>query len=46
MGKRITVVLDGIIDKKIREYQVKMMKKNNSTYSFSRAVNDLLRKSI
>jgi len=42
--KRITIVFDDDIDKKVREFQAKTIKKNNSTYSFSRAVNDLLRK--
>ena len=46
MSKRITVVLDDEIDKKIREFQAKTTRKNNFTYSFSKAVNDILRKSI
>ncbi|HSG83654.1 MAG: hypothetical protein ACE5RQ_02075 [Nitrosopumilus sp.] len=46
MPKRITIVFDDSIDKKIREFQAKTMKKNNLTCSYSRAVNDLLRKSI
>ncbi|MGH1568736.1 MAG: hypothetical protein ACRBBZ_06095 [Nitrosopumilus sp.] len=46
MAKRITIVFDDDNYKKIRDFQVKIMKKNNTTYSFSRAVNDLLRKSV
>jgi hypothetical protein len=46
VSRRITVIFDEDIDKKIRDFQAKTIKKNNSTYSYSRAVNDLLRKVI
>lgn len=44
MSKRTTILIDGDLDKKIREYQAKIMKKTNLSYSYSKAVNDLLRK--
>ena len=34
------------LDKKIRNYQSKIIQKKNSAYSYSKAVNDLLRKAI
>ena len=46
MSKRTSIVVDDDLDKKIREYQVKIMKKTNSSYSYSKAVNELLRKAL
>ena len=46
MSRRVTVMVENDIDKKIRNYQSKIIQKKNSTYSYSRAVNDLLRKVI
>ena len=46
MPRRVTVMIENNIDKKIRNYQSKIIQKKNSTYSYSRAVNDLLRKVI
>ncbi|MDF2422657.1 MAG: hypothetical protein OPY08_04695 [Nitrosopumilus sp.] len=46
MSKRVTVMIQDDLDKKIRHYQSKMIQKENSTYSYSKAVNDLLRKAI
>ncbi|MGY5140612.1 MAG: hypothetical protein ACW9W9_04305 [Candidatus Nitrosopumilus sp. Bin_571-38] len=46
MSRRVTVMIENNIDKKIRNYQSKIIQKKNSTYSYSRAVNDLLRKAI
>jgi hypothetical protein len=46
MSRRVTVMIQEDIDKKIRNYQSKMIQKKKSTYSYSRAVNDLLRKAI
>jgi hypothetical protein len=46
MARRVTVVMQDDIDKKIRNYQAKMIQKIKSTYSYSKAVNDLLRKAI
>ena len=46
MSRRVTIMIDGNLDKKIRPYQSKKMKKENSNYSFSRAVNDIIRRNI
>ena len=46
MGRRVTIMIEDSLDKKIRQFQAKIMQKENSTYSYSRAVNDLLRKAI
>ena len=39
-------MIEDDLDKKIRIYQAKIMQKKNSTYSYSKTVNDLLRKAI
>lgn len=46
MSRRVTVMMDAEVDKKIRAYQAKVMQKQNSAYSYSRAVNDILKKSF
>ncbi len=46
MSKRITVVLDDDIDKKLRLRQAKMIQQNQSSYSYSKVLNDVLRKSL
>ena len=46
MGRRVTIMIEDSLDKKIRQFQAKVMQKENSTYSYSKAVNDLLKKSI
>jgi len=44
--RRTSIFVDDDLDKKIRDYQAKIMKKTNSSYSYSKAVNDLLRKAL
>ena len=44
MGKRITVVLDDSIKKKLHEKQAKLIKESVGSVSFSRVVNETLRK--
>jgi len=39
-------MIDEGLDKKIRGYQVKKIQKENTSYSYSRAINDILRKDI
>jgi len=39
-------MIEDNLDKKIRQFQAKIIQKENSTYSYSRAVNDLLRKAV
>ncbi len=44
MGKRITVVLDDELVKKLREKQANQIKKSVKSVSFSRVLNMTLRK--
>ncbi len=46
MNKRVTVVLDDEVVRKLHNIQSKMIKKEKSTYSFSRVINEILRKSL
>jgi hypothetical protein len=46
MGRRVTIMIEDILDKKVRQFQAKMIQKENNTYSYSKAVNDLLRKTL
>jgi len=46
MGNRITIVLDNDILKKLREKQSKRIKETTKSVSFSRIVNETLRKSV
>ncbi len=46
MGQRITIVLDDDLVKKLREKQAKLIKESTKSVSFSRVVNDTLRKGI
>ena len=39
-------MIDDELDKKIRSYQAKKIQKDNSSYSYSKAVNDILRNGI
>ncbi len=46
MSKRITIMIDDDLDKKIRLRQAKLIQQEQSSYSYSRVVNDTLRKSL
>ena len=46
MSKRVTIVIDDDLDKKIRLRQSKMIQQNQTSYSFSKTLNDVLRKSL
>lgn len=46
MSKRITIVLDDNIHQKLVEIQARTIQKKNSSYSFSRAINDTLKKPL
>ena len=46
MGERITIVLDDNIIKKLREKQAKLIKESTKSVSFSRVINETLRKGI
>ncbi len=43
MAKRITIMLDDEIDKKLRNKQAALIVKNGSSVSFSSVINDVLR---
>lgn len=46
MGKRITIVLDDDLQKKLREKQAKRIKETSSSVSFSNVLNETIRKCI
>ena len=46
MGKRITIVLDDNIAKKLRELQAKQIKETSGSVSFSAVINEVLSKNI
>ena len=43
MGRRVTIILDDDLMKKLRERQAKLIKKSTGVVSFSRVLNDALR---
>ncbi len=46
MSKRITIMIDDEIDKKLRLIQAKQIANTNSSVSYSHVLNDMLRKQI
>jgi predicted transcriptional regulator len=46
MSKRITVMIDDDLDKKLRLMQAKKIQAEQSSYSFSRVMNECIRKSF
>lgn len=44
--KRVTIMLDNDLDQELRERQAKLIKKTQSSYSFSRVLNEILRKQL
>ena len=46
MSKRITIMLDDDLDKKLRSRQADLIKKSSGSISFSRVLNETLRKSL
>ena len=46
MAKRVTIMIDDDLDRKIRLKQAKMIQKTNKAISFSKVVNDTLRKNL
>jgi len=46
MGKRITIVLEDDLLKKLRLLQTKQIKESASTVSFSKIINETLKKSL
>ena len=46
MGKRITIVLDDDLVKKLHEIQAKQIRESVKTVSFSKVLNDTVRKGL
>ena len=46
MGKRITIIIGDDLLKKLREIQAKQIKQSTKSVSFSRILNEVLRKNI
>ena len=46
MSKRVTVVMDDENFKKLRNLQAKMIKESDKSVSFSRVINDIIRKGL
>jgi len=46
MGRRVTIMIDEDLDKKIRLRQAKIIQQKQTSYSYSRAMNEALRKSL
>ena len=44
--KRVTIMLDDDLDQELRDRQAKLIKKTQSSYSFSRVLNEVLRKQL
>ncbi len=45
-SKRITIILDDDLDKKLRSLQAKQIASKKISYSYSKIVNDTLRKGV
>ena len=46
MSKRVTIMIDEDLDKKIRLRQAKMIQQKQISYSYSKTLNEVLRKSL
>ncbi|MCH8085352.1 MAG: hypothetical protein IIC15_02850 [Thaumarchaeota archaeon] len=46
MSKRVTIVLDDDLLKKLREKQASLIKKSTKSVSFSRVVNEAIRQGL
>ncbi len=46
MRKRVTIMIDEDLDKKLRLRQAKIIQQNQSSCSYSRVLNETLRKSL
>ncbi len=46
MGKRITIILDDDLLKKLHYIQAKLIRESEKSVSFSRVMNDILRKAL
>ena len=46
MAKRVTIMLDEDLDKKLRMIQAKLIQSTNMSISFSEVINETLRKKV
>lgn len=46
MRKRVTIMIDQDLDKKLRTLQAKMIKEKQISYSYSKTLNETLRKQL
>ena len=46
MGKRVTIMIDDDLNKKIRLRQSKIIQQTQSSHSFSKTLNEVLRKTL
>jgi len=46
MSKRVTIILDNDLDKKLRRIQAKEITKTRKSVSFSETMNNILRKGL
>ena len=46
MSKRVTIMIDDDLDKKLRMLQAKKIQQEQSSYSYSKVLNETLRKSL
>ena len=46
MAKRVTIMIDDDLDKKLRLVQAKLISKSNESVSYSQVINDELRKQL
>ena len=44
MAKRVTIMIDDDIDKKLRLRQAKLIQQEQTSYSYSKVVNETIRK--
>ena len=46
MAKRVTIMIDDDIDKKLRLRQAKLIQQEQSSYSYSKVLNEIIRKAL
>jgi hypothetical protein len=46
MSKRVTIMIDEDLDKKLRLRQAKMIQQEQTSYSYSKVLNETLRKTL
>jgi len=46
MSKRVTIMIDDDLDKKLRLRQAKMIQQEQASYSYSKVLNDVIRKAL